>query len=490
MRFCFVKKDFIECDIAPNKLAVVGDDFELTWIEFSQSVNNLCDEFTHQGINQLKFPVIIYGHKSANMLVAMYAMMKLELAYIPIDIIYPTNRTEKIIAASQSQLILNTTSDKLSFKNISEISLCKDGITSNRKVDTYHFSAKIQDPLIYIIFTSGSTGEPKGVQISTSAIQSFVRWMSSDFGFTEADVFINSAILSFDLSVFEVMTFAAIGATILLNKKECSGDPNLFMTRIQKFTGSVWVSTPSFALIYSRMVDEPLLSSIKTFLFCGEVLPHGLAKSLNRNFKQAKIINTYGPTEATVATTLIEITVAILENYNPLPVGFSKRESQLLIENDEIVIIGDNVSIGYLNDPELNAKKFAIIDGKRAFRTGDKGILKDGMFFFSGRDDDFVKLHGYRIELNEITTAINNLEYVFKCETLALKRNETVKKIVSLIQLKNATDEISVEKIKKDIAVNLPSYMIPADIKFITEIPLNQNGKTDKKLLTQLFLEA
>ena len=490
MRFCFEKRDFIECSISPEKLAVVGDDFELSWLEFSEKVDLLCAEFTERNMDQLQYPVIIYGHKSAYMMVAMYAMIKLKITYIPIDLIYPRNRIERIIDVSQCQVIINTSSEKLEFDNTTELLLGNQTISYHQQLELHHIADQSTDPLIYIIFTSGSTGEPKGVQISSSAVQSFVRWMTSDFNFSAADVFINSAILSFDLSVFEVMTFGAIGGTILLSTKDCSSDPKLFMPRIQKYAGSVWVSTPSFALIYSRMANEIMLDSIKTFLFCGEILPHILAKNLHQNFKNAKIINTYGPTEATVATTLVEITESILNTYNPLPVGVSKRESQLLIENGEIVIVGPNVSNGYLNNPVLNEEKFTMINGEKAFRTGDKGYIENGMLFFSGRDDDFVKLHGYRIELNEITSALNNLDYVYKCDTIALKRDETVKKIVSLVQLKDNAGEITAEQIKLEIAATIPSYMIPADIKFVNEIPLNQNGKTDKKLLTEIYLKS
>jgi len=490
MRFCFEKKDFIENDISSEKLAVIGDDFELTWNQFAKSVNNLCDEFIQNGNINLKYPVVIFGHKSANMIVAIYAMMKLENPYIPIDVISPKNRISKIIDVSKSELIINTSSEKLEFKNTTELLLNTDSVTYDEIRKLHLKKDKIKDPLIYIIFTSGSTGEPKGVQISTTAVQSFVRWMTTDFDFTSDDVFINSAVLSFDLSGFEIMTFGAIGGTILLNNKEYISDPNLLMPRIQKYRGTIWVSTPSFALLYSRIGSVTQLASIKMFLFCGEVLPHGLAKNLIANFKKAKVINTYGPTEATVATTLVEITEEILNKFDPLPVGRSKIESHLLIEDGEIVIVGPNVSVGYLNDSKLNNEKFKIVDGQRAFKTGDNGELKDGMLFFKGRNDGLVKLHGYRIELNEITSAINNLKYVLHGETIALKRNEIVKKIVSLVQINNDSAEvINAEKIKKDLAKTLPYYMIPSGIKFVKKIPLNQNGKADKNLLTQIYLQ-
>ena len=342
---------------------------------------------------------------------------------------------------------------------------------------------------MYLIFTSGSTGEPKGVQISTEAVQSFVRWMCNDFGFHANEVFVNTAILSFDLSVFEVMTFSALGGTLLLNSSDTGANPNLLLPRIQKYSGTTWVSTPSFSLMYSRLGEDERLQSIRNFLFCGEVLPNPLAKSLLNNFPKAKVINTYGPTEATVATTLVFITPEIVEQHNPLPVGKSKPESDLLIEEGEIVIVGPNVSVGYVNNPELNEQKFVNRNGQRAFKTGDVGYLKEGMLFFNGRNDDLVKLHGYRIELNEITSALNDLAYVAHGEAVALRRNGEVKKIVGLVQLA-ASKEISKESIQQDLEKTLPHYMIPSDIKQVEKIPLNQNGKADKKLLQEIYLSA
>ena len=489
MKFCFEIKDFVEMDKDPDQLAVVGDDFELTWNDFKIKVDELTEFFKQKNIEQLNKPVIVYGHKSANMLVSFYAMMKLNIAYIPVDVVYPKDRIQKVINTADCQLIINTTDSNLNFDNITELAITKNSISFNHQIDNYHIAKPSNNPLVYIIFTSGSTGDPKGVQISTEAVKSFTKWMTSaDYSFTSNDVFINTALLSFDLSVFEVMTFGALGGTIVLsNKTQCS-DPNLLMDRIEKYKGSVWISTPSFALTYSRIDDNKKMHSLHTFLFCGEVLPHPLATKLVENFPKAKVINTYGPTEATVATTIINITPEILEKYNPLPVGKSKMESQLIIENDEIIIIGPNVSVGYVKNKKLNQEKFIVIDGQRAFKTGDNGFLKDDMLFFHGRNDDLVKLHGYRIELNEITSALDDLSYIFQAETIALKRNGEVKKIVSMAKLQPNTNVNKIQ-IKADLGEILPNYMIPSDIKIIDEFPLNQNGKTDKKLLENLYLK-
>jgi D-alanine--poly(phosphoribitol) ligase subunit 1 len=263
----------------------------------------------------------------------------------------------------------------------------------------------------------------------------------------------------------------------------------LLLDRIDKYKGSIWVSTPSYSLTYSRIGADPKLDSIRYFLFCGETLPHSLASILHKSFVNSIIYNTYGPTEATVATTKVQITQEILDTYNPLPVGYSKPNSQLIIENEEIIIVGDNVSIGYLNRPELNEEKFIKIDGIRAYKTGDNGFIKDGMLFFSARSDNQIKLHGYRIELDEITAKINDISFVLQAETIALKRNGEVKKIVSLVQVSSIDQNDLKAKIIEELTKSLPSYMIPSDFKFVEKMPLNQNGKADKKELEKIYLE-
>lgn len=491
MKFSFQHKTFIEHEIEPTKWAIIGEEKALNWLEFEQAVESVCTFFKSKGWDQLQFPVLLYGHKETEMIVAMYACMKMEIPYIPTDVVYPKERLVSIQKIAGCELVINCTTTPLKLDNTTEIQFTNGAIECMQKAEISLEKIQSNDPLIYIIFTSGSTGEPKGVQISTEAIRDFTQWMTSDFGFTSSDVFINIALLSFDLSVYEVMSFGTLGATLMLNAKTTTENPALLLDRIKAYQGTIWVSTPSFSFIYSRIEDVSALQTLKYFLFCGELLPHPLAKTLVEKFPEACVYNTYGPTEATVATTQIVIDAEILSKYNPLPVGKSKPRSKLLIEDDEIIIVGKNVSKGYLNRPELNAEKFITIDNERAFKTGDTGYLENDLLFFKGRNDDQVKLHGYRIELNEITSKINEIDCVLQAETIALRRNEEVKKIVSLITVqpswKSKLDLI--ERIQFQLAASLPPYMIPSDFKIVEKIPLNQNGKADKKLLEQMYLQ-
>ncbi len=498
MRFCFEQKDFIEQQINPYQLAVIDDKRELTWIQFEEEVNNICFYFKEKGWDKIANPIILYGHKQAEMINVIYALMKMKLVYIPMDIIYPKQRISSIQKIANVELIINCTDNLLDFDKTTEIQVkSKEFIITKENNVTLNSNANIEDPLVYIIFTSGSTGEPKGVQISSKAVQTFTHWMMNDFGFSSKDIFINIANFSFDLSVYELMSFGAIGSTLLLNDLETTKDSEVLMNRIEKYKGSIWVSTPSFALTYARIGYDNRLESLRYFLFCGETLPHTLALTLHKEFPSAIVYNTYGPTEATVATTLVEITKEILEKYNPLPVGYPKPDCEILIETEnkednegEIVIVGEHVSMGYFNNEDLNKEKFFIHKGKRAFRTGDLAYYKDEMLFCKGRNDDQIKMHGFRIELNEITNVICKNELVSTAVTVGLKRNNEVKKIVSFVISKNTVSNYELkETLVNYLKQSLPYYMIPGDIDIVNEFPYSTSHKIDRKKLIDEYLK-
>jgi D-alanine--poly(phosphoribitol) ligase subunit 1 len=494
MKFDFKIRAFEDLEAESNKLAVIGENRELTWAEFRSEVLKFSDFLASEmRVEANNAPVMIYGHKNVEMIVAIYACLSLRIPYIPIDELYPAERITRVSQIANSQVLINCTDRFIDLEGPSQVLVGKSEFTikaSNRESSTHSSESALHDPLVYIIFTSGSTGEPKGVQISNSAILTFLDWMTNDFGFKSNDVFLNIAVFSFDLSVFELMTFGALGATILLNGRQTLDSSDKFLNRIERYHGSVWVSTPSFSMLYSRESHTQISENIASFLFCGEVLPHGLAKELKFHYPNARVLNTYGPTEATVATTLIEIDDSILSKYDVLPVGYPKRDCEIGIEDSEIVIYGENVSLGYLNREDLNRGKFGVKENKRYFKTGDLGYMENGLLFCRGRNDDQVKLRGYRIELNEITSKLEMLDFLHMAVTIPLKRNDDVKKIVSMVVLKSEREGEVKTEIQEFLKRHLPEYMIPSDIKIVDSFPLNQNGKIDKSLLPELYLSG
>jgi D-alanine--poly(phosphoribitol) ligase subunit 1 len=294
------------------------------------------------------------------------------------------------------------------------------------------------------------------------------------------------------------MAFLHFGASIILNDLDVAANQLNLIERIKKYQGSIWVSTPSFAYKFLGIneFDSQTLPALRTFLFCGETLPARTAKLLLEKFPSSKVFNSYGPTEATVATTLVSIDADILNKYNPLPVGFPKYTSSILIDkkdnvdekDGEIIITGEHVSIGYFKMEELNKDKFIIHLGQRGFKTGDFGYFEDGMLFYNGRKDEQVKLHGFRIELGDINVQILKSELVAEVATIPLRRGGEVKKIISFVIAKSTTPKKDLtESIIQFLTANLPNYMIPAEIIVMEKFPYSSNHKIDKLQLIDLY---
>ena len=475
MRFDLELLDFVDCDKDLNKLALSASDRDLTWDEFKNEVDAFKSEILKYNLPK-GHPVVIYGHKEAKFLVSIVACISLGLPYIPVDTIYPKERLHKIINIVNSALLINTIDDTLDFN--------KENINT-----TYY----LDDPIIYIIFTSGSTGEPKGVQITQNSILDFNKWLDTDFKFSNDSVFMNQAPFSFDLSVYELIGFLSFGGTIVLNSRELLENHIEFFERLKKYSCNTWVSTPSFISKYllSSEFTSNDIKSLQTFLFCGEVLPATTAKRILNSFPSSKVLNTYGPTEATVAITLIDITPAVIEKYSKsLPVGYVKENTVInLLDKDsenvgEIEIVGDNVSIGYFKNEELNAQKFQAKYEKKSFRTGDFGYFEDDMLFFANRKDELIKLHGFRIELGEIDKEFTNNKNINESITIPLKRGTEVVKLITFII---TNTHIDIEELKKEISQILPYYMIPSDIIVLDKFPYNTNHKIDKNQLIEIY---
>jgi D-alanine--poly(phosphoribitol) ligase subunit 1 len=497
MRYDLHKQQFIETATSPGKIAIAGSDKDIDWKILQEKVEELVTEFKKIKIPK-GHPVIIYGHKEHFFPLAILACIHSNTTYIPIDRIYPAERIKKIIQQTGSQILINCTNED---PDLGLPVIINDRIkthTHSQPDFTGSVYGNPEDPLQYIMFTSGSTGEPKGVQITRNSILTFSDWAAKDFGFTGNDVFMNQAPFTFDVSLCDILNAFTSGGTLVLNSTDTVKDQAAFLKRISYYKCTVWTSTPSFAFLFLRHPEfkTGMLPSIKTFLFMGEELPGRTCSILKTNFSPARILNAYGPTEATIVTTLVEITEELIKKYPSLPIGYPMPASELLIEKTdpsskegELIIAGDHVSTGYFKNDQMNSQKFFMHNGKRAFKTGDLAYYQDNMVFYLGRNDDQVKMHGFRIELNEISNVICRNENISDAVTIPLKRNNEVKKIISFVLVKN---DIENNKLKEllipELEKSLPYYMIPGDIIIVSDFPYSTSHKIDKNKLIAEYL--
>lgn len=491
-----------------SQTAFIGEGESLTYRQIEEYSGRLggwlLDSFPEE-----KGPVVVYGHKNPYMLVCFLACVKAGRAYCPVDLSVPYARVRDIIQAVQPPVIFavgptpQDTEASLTLNRIRAL-----GKEYPRAVGREHW-VKAED-IFYIIFTSGSTGTPKGVEITYECLNRFLDW-SKDLGTPEEEksgkVFLNQAPFSFDLSVMDLYTCLFCGGTLRALDKKTQGDYGVLLQELKESRAAVWVSTPSFAdicLADSKFNGE-LMERLEVFLFCGEILTNQTALRLKERFPHAKVMNTYGPTESTVAVTEVEITEWMGEHEVPLPVGRAKPGTRIEIRNQEgaevpdgetgeIVIIGDTVSTGYYGQSSLTEQAFfQERGGVRGYYTQDQGYKKDGMLYFGGRMDFQVKLHGYRIELGDIENNLRILPGIRQAVVMPRWEEEKVKSLVAFLTWEpdavpaGAKPFQISQEIKRQLKEYLPDYMIPKKIIFLDKIPVNTNGKADRAYLKGLL---
>jgi D-alanine--poly(phosphoribitol) ligase subunit 1 len=479
VRFDLSSARFVASPRSDDAPAVVGADRSLSWRELAAATQAWVARAREQGIGR-DVPVALYGHKEAGFFVAIAGCLSLGAPFVPIDTLYPAERLRRIVEISQAACVYHSATD--SFEP-------RGPATPMRERD-----------LAYVIFTSGSTGDPKGVQIGREGPVKLVAWMAACFGLGDAPVFMNQAPFSFDLSMYEIFATLALGGTCVLNSREQIADGAGWMRRLADHAVTVWVSTPSFA--HQQLLNPAFspvgLPSLETFLFCGEPLPVPLARKLRTRFPGAVILNTYGPTEATVATTWIVVDDALLAAHAALPVGHAKPDSRVWSDEGELCIAGDHVMRGYLNRPDLNeAKLFVDGEGRRAFRTGDLGeVNADGLIFCRGRMDDQIKLNGYRIELSEIDAALDGMPGVAAGACAALRRPDgTAVRLIGFIETAVGSAAAApgfelpegLRQWKALLGQRLPSYMVPSELVRCPALPMSNNHKIDRKKLVEIY---
>jgi amino acid adenylation domain-containing protein len=356
------------------------------------------------------------------------------------------------------------------------------------------------DPM-YAIFTSGSTGIPKCVVVSHRSVIDLIERFSTIFKFSSDSVFGNQAPFDFDVSVKDIYSTLKHSARMEIIPKEVFSFPGELIRYLnqREINTLIWSTSALRIIANLKGLEKEIPQYLKWIMFSGEVMPNKVLNYWRRHLPDVRYVNLYGPTEITCNCSY-HIVDRDYRDEEALPIGIPFPNTDILILNEhnelakpgevgEICVRGTSLALGYYNNPEETQRVFCKDPlnshyDELIYRTGDLGKQDEsGLLFFLSRKDNQIKHMGYRIEMGEIEIAINALELL---EAGCCLHDEREDKIVLFYQSPNKNDREILERLKQ----TLPRYMLPNRLVHMISLPLNKNGKIDRKALKEQYIDA
>ncbi len=448
-----------------NQTAVVLDNERLTYLELNRQANQLAHYLRKRGVG----PEVVVGlcmERSFQMVVALLGILKAGGAYLPLDPTYPKERLAFMIEDARASVVLTRT------QHLKKLSQCKakiacldvDGKIIARESKENLVNRVKGENLAYVIYTSGSTGNPKGVAIAHESLANFVKVASSEYALQPNDRVLQFASISFDTAVEEIFPCLVNGGTLVLRTEDMLTSIPKFLQKCQDFEITVLDLPTAFWHQLCLELDRAkrtIPDSLRLVIIGGErARPQQLEIWKKYVNPQIRLVNTYGPTEATVVTTTCDLAgpKAIATSGRVLPIGRAIENTQTYIldpllkpvpegEMGELYIGGIGLAREYLNRPELTAEKFipnpfSRDRSERLYKTGDLVRSRpDGNLEFLNRIDHQVKIRGFRIELEEIEAALNQHPAVGESIVIAREDAPGDKRLVAYVVPRQKNDE-------------------------------------------------
>ena len=481
----------------PDRLAVIGKDGEYTYQEFNEAANKVAHTLYDHKV-ALGDRVIMLMPRRASAYIVREGIIKSGGAFVAIDPKYPDDRIEYIITDSDAKILITTKEIEeekraLIKKANIEVLRIEEILTSN-KVSNLNLDIPLSS-LCYIIYTSGSTGKPKGVMISHKNLSNYVldgtNLATNEYRVIKGQVSSCSfASFAFDASLQEECVVLSHGYQAVIASEEEIENPLLLSKTLKKYGVNIMFLTPSYV---ANVLDTPeFIEALRNFQVLdmgAEAVPYELVERIRKLGINCLIDNGYGPTETTITSSM----TFIEDKYVTIgkPVANTKyyildKAGHVLPINaiGDLTIAGDSVGIGYYKLEDKTKAAFIEINGERAYRSGDLARMNnEGNTEFFGRLDNQIKLHGLRIELDEIENVCNSHPDVTRCVIL-VKNNAIDGDYLALYY--TASKDLSKEELTSYMAKSLTPYMIPKAMMQLDKIPLTPNGKIDKKALPEI----
>jgi amino acid adenylation domain-containing protein len=482
----------------PENTAVLDETGSFSFAELRHRARVLAMRITSSTASR-NLPIAVYLPKSKECVVAFAAILYSGNCYSPLDTKSPIQRVLSVLAKLRPQLVITDRprAEQLASAGIAaDLLLCIDAETASNGSGEITFPSNISTDPAYIIHTSGSTGVPKGVVVSHGSIIDYIEWARDCYSITDQDRTGNQAPFYFDNSVLDIYLSFSTGAALIIIPEEYFSFPMKLMeyVRDERITFIFWVPSLMASIANMNILSHVHAPTLQKILFAGEVMQNRHLNYWRRSFPDALFSNLYGPTEITVDCTYYIVDREFSDD-EPLPIGFPRRNSDILIldaddrvvsvgEPGEICVRGTALAHGYWNEPEVTAAAFTQNPlnthySERIYRTGDLAYRNErGEIYFLGRSDQQIKHMGYRIELGEIETAAFAISEIRNVCVIHDAANS------QLVMFYQADQPIDPPTIRKAMLLKIPKYMVPAVCVYVKELPLNPNGKIDRKALT------
>ncbi len=482
-----------EVDLHPDSAAIVLEDQNLTYRFVDMCARSLAEELRLQGI-VAESVVACCFKRSPEMVIGLLSVLMAGGAYLPVLPNTPKERIRYLLEDSSVEVAVVDRHHADFFEGIVSSTLLAEfdsnsgaqwGIGGDR-------DGTAPEDLAYIMYTSGSTGKPKGVMIEHRNVARLIKH-SNFIDLIPGERLLLTGSVAFDISTFEMWAPLCGGLTLVLIPEEDVLDASRLEWSLVRNRVDILHLIPQ---LFNQMAEErpSLFSGLSWFLVGGDVVRPQKVNDIKRMYPALKIVHMYGPTENTtfstfyriqtedspklpIGTPLINSSAFVLDRYmNLVPIGCS----------GELWVGGDGVGRGYLNHPELTEEKFrtdAPFTNRRLYRTGDLACFAaDGNIEFLGRVDQQIKIRGIRIELGEVELQILKSGTLKEAVVMAHADRDGEKFLAAYI-VPNDGISINIPELKKELEERIPSHMIPSFFMILDRMPLNRNGKVDRKAL-------
>ncbi|RBL89851.1 non-ribosomal peptide synthetase [Chitinophaga flava] len=480
----------------PDQIALVFKGERITYKALHEKVCRLANHLKKARL-PLNAPVSIVSHKSPEQIWGILGILKAGGHYVPVKGNLPSARINELILETASPIVLvqQDYMDKVNVPTAINVVLLEEHVFAAKS--SLHETVRSSDTdLAYIIFTSGSTGKPKGVMIDHRGAVNTLYDMNARFGIGASDKVFGISDLNFDLSVYDVFGTFACGATLILPSEEERQHPEVWLRYVKEERVTVWNSVPQIVNLLIDFQEEAGgndISSLRLYMMSGDWIPLELPDRIKKINSHSQVISLGGATEGSIWSIYYPID-KINPAWKSIPYGYplGNQEMYVLDKNlqpaplnipGDIYIGGTGVAKGYYKDEVKTAASFIYhpVMKKILYRTGDLGCQHpDGYMIFLGRQDGQVKINGFRVELGEIETILQQSPLVHQCVVITIEDDRRNKRLVAYVVPAATFDK---EAILYHLRQHLPEYMVPSLLMEITKVPLSANGKVDKNAL-------